>query len=224
MNFEALKGRFADFISPKRRDSDFYASRQMEEIETPMLKISKDLFPHIQNAEYSMIVSDDNSGRIPSMVWRNVINTIYDIQGKDQITMAYIRGERKGDELFFHSQIVEVLKELALEAQRKMPNTRVLISTEHIGDGVHVGSIGRFLEEAGIPYDVVSISTILNPGSYKNGEYALSADTRIFSAERWEGNPISNLNPIDELKARNDVPKMAKLLLLDTQLNIPQII
>lgn len=214
--FESLRTRLATFLNHVPEGERFYSSHQMEQIEEPMKRIVQKLWPHIKNAEYSLIVSDDMSGRIPTLVWRNLIDRVYEKKGIEPIIVAFVKREKRDA---IRIETIKVLQKFALEAQRRRPNTRALISTEHMGDGIHVQDIAYFLDDVSIPYDVVSVSTLEPPSEYKP---LLNAEARIFSGARWQSCPIADLMPWELDGARMDVAKMAQVLLGSVQLFSPQ--
>lgn len=215
--FESLRLLLAGFLSPVSEKRDLsYSSGQMEQIEKPMIEVMYGLWPHIQAAEYSLIVSDDMSGRIPTMVWRTLIDRVYEQKRIDPIATAYI--ETRKDDVFSLELVME-LQRLAAQMQSKRPGTRALISTEHIGSGFRVRDIAGFLSVINVPYDVVSISTEKNPDAY---EAFLDKDSKLFSGTIGVGSPIANLKPWEFNRARKDVPVMAALLLGHAQLFLPQ--
>lgn len=216
--FETLRLKLAGLLTstPEKRDLSF-SSPHMKEIEAPMLKALKGLWPHIQAAEYSIIISDDISGRIPTMVWQTLIDRVYMQRGIEPIAVASIKMKLNDS---YALRLITELQRMATEMVARRPGTRALISTEHMGQGRHVKDIARFLNAVNVPFDVVSISTEKDPHTYDS---LLNIDSRLFSGCIDVGSPIANLRPWDFARARKDVPVMAALLLSHAQLFLPQV-
>lgn len=214
---------------------EFHDSR-IEELQRPLESLVEELLPHIREGKYSLLIGDDTSGRIPTLILRKVINSVYGKIGIPDIpTVFFSPGLASTED-------ETKLREKAIREYILRPNTRALIATEYIRFGTAVAGIGDPLRRIGIACDIATIgATFKNKSNMSmshldlnyqlknlisNGTRIFIGDSssgscpRIYSAEELNG--ISSRRGISlkvlpehrttVIQARSDVNTMAGLL------------
>lgn len=102
-------------------------------------------------AQYDMIISDDASGRLPSMFFRRIINKKRQEAGLPEVDTFFVAGGRHGwDEI--KAEMVDFFK------SKGKSHGRTLLVTEYIESGRSINEIVKLLEAAGIDFDLASVS------------------------------------------------------------------
>lgn len=83
--------------NPKKSKEKQQESRAMidkiADLRGSMEKLLDQLRPHIEGGEYQLIVGDDASGRIPTLIFRRIIKAIYEEKGYPKPETAFLQGE-----------------------------------------------------------------------------------------------------------------------------------
>src|SRR3989344_1234935 len=129
------------------------------ELEKPLTKIVGQILE--DKKEYDLILGDDTSGRIPTLIAARAINTLREFEGKNKIPVRFAYNYFDGGR-----DIKDILKKLG-----KTPN-RVLLVTEYIDSGFTVFNISKFFKYVGkdiekaIILDVASVSSSYSKEHY----------------------------------------------------------
>ncbi len=141
-------------------NSEVDLSNMVELVDTlkPLLERLK---PHIENGEYSILISDETSARIPTLIVRNIVNNIYRKKGTKSIDALFVLGKygrEHGKEQRERDKMLTPELNRRLEIIRKSnPNKKALIVTELIKGGWNVGSISELLDDLGMPHDIAAL-------------------------------------------------------------------
>jgi hypothetical protein len=143
-----------------------YSSEIFETAEEYFDKLLQKMLPAIKNHEYSVIVGDDASGRIPTLVLRKFIAESYKRDGVEPPeTFFYAAGLRNDEKL-----TLEVYEKIYNDFKKKAKKDgKALIVTEYIFKGRSIGGLVDAVKKAGMDCDVAAL-TIHNEGIYKRGQ------------------------------------------------------
>ncbi|MFA5358807.1 MAG: hypothetical protein WC310_03235 [Patescibacteria group bacterium] len=148
----------------------------IEELRRPIKKIINKLREKIDNCEYTHIIGDDASGRIPALVFRKILEHVYKTKGKEAPKTFFIPG---------HSPAVSRVKKIFPTQVEK--DTKILIVTDTIVTGNSLYTLTLTLKEFGIPFDIATIG-IYSPLEGRNGKNP--GDQYIQEIERALGGDI----------------------------------
>lgn len=131
-----------------------YLTQEIASIEIPMTALVEQLKPHLEQDEYSMLIGDDTSGRIPTLILHNIVSHQRRRQQLPPIPTLHVQGGRYVADQHFATQIEDLVK-------RHQPSTKkkVLLVTEHIDLGDTVKRYSKLLGEHGLRFDVATLAT-----------------------------------------------------------------
>lgn len=112
---------------------------------------------HLLAGEYSLLVGDDISGRIPTLILRKVINSVY--RGISLLSIRTIFVKASGYSGGRVSTKIDERNKNTIEgALAAQKHTKALIMTDTISSGSHVQEIGYSLAQRGLGFDIVTVS------------------------------------------------------------------
>lgn len=116
------------------------------------------LKPHLENGEYSVIVGDDKSGRIPTLVVRRIAKRVYESRGST-VPQALFYNSPRNDEVSNVEAVeaAEVFRKRLRKIKEDNPSGKVLIVTDAIVGGDHVGNLSKVVGEEGLGYDIATL-------------------------------------------------------------------
>jgi len=136
----------------------------VSELREPIRKMLEPIMENIKDGGYQLLIGDDASGRIPTLIVRAIINSIYARNGRSQIPTRFIAGTR-GYEVrggYFNKKKAKVLRYIQ-DFLASAPDTRnALIVTDTIASGRSPQPTADSLEECGISYDIVTVGSLLD--------------------------------------------------------------
>ncbi len=156
-----------------------YARREMEELEAPLAKLCGQLAEGFREGKYALIIGDDTSGRIPTLVIRGFANHLRKQQGQREIPTIFLDLSKDTDVM----GIADQLKKRVPESDSRSGN-RALLVTEWMNSG---GTMARALQmlsdRKGIAADVVTLGTspVYDRGFHKQELSYRSAE--VFSGD-----------------------------------------
>jgi len=146
------------------------ANQEIREMEEPMERVVDLMALQIRGQAYDLIIGDDTSGRIPTLVMRRVINAFRD----QPVSTAFV----KLPGAFFRTRQM---------LQRKEEIQRALFVTEYVCGGSKLRYFQEFFGDYGIPYDVATLSMVEEASTYYRQRSDLPLDVTIFSGSRTSG-------------------------------------
>lgn len=150
-------------IRAKAEDEKYkYHFSEVEELRDPIKKILDQLRDEIDSGRYKVILGDDASGRIPTIVFGNILKSIYSKKGFEAPEIKFIPASYYIPKNGLDKRIDKIVS----EAEMKMID-KVLIVTDTILSGNHLSPIAEASNEKGIKFDIASIG-IESYGSNKN--------------------------------------------------------
>lgn len=145
---------------------------RIREVALALFRLAQEVIEGRQN--YDFIISDDASGRLPSLFLKKILDGFRRAQGLPDVNIRFIATGRHGKEAIFKS-IKDYLE--------KNVRGRVLIVTEFIDTGGSITRLAQILESVGLKFDIasVTISTKRVLDEVLGRFQRKSASSRIFS-------------------------------------------
>jgi phosphoribosylpyrophosphate synthetase len=167
-NFEKIQDRTEERQAKKydiRDDKSIDAD--IRDLYLPTKELFKDIKERVINKEYFLVIGDDVSGRIPALVFDELIRNEYKKQNreKEHPKLIFIAGSRDysyGDRMYEEKErkVFDLIKKES--EQNKFEGKRVLIVTDTIETGRSLLPLVHSLKKLNIDYDIVSASGGLN--------------------------------------------------------------
>jgi hypothetical protein len=130
---------------------------EIEELRKPLEKMLGDMRERIEAGEYGLILGDDASGRIPTLIIDKVIKSRYARLGYDVPHTVFVTGskgliskEREGKQREIEMLLDHVS---ALSARGR----RALIVTDTVASGSSLLPLAMALQEKGIAFDIATV-------------------------------------------------------------------
>lgn len=155
-----------NFISERneRLSQNKIKSPEIEEIIPPLNQAVNELKQKFQNEEFSLLIGDDDSGHIPTLIISGVINHINHTKNQPVIPVIFLKSHTNDLPATSREILTNKLKELN-EYQK---NKKVLIITEFMQYGNHLKNIGTIIHNLGSSYDIISCAVYFSRKYYKN--------------------------------------------------------
>lgn len=158
---------------------------EIEELRQPVQNLLRQLAPNINTGAYAVILGEDASGRIPTLIFRKVIGEIYQRLGLSQ---PY-------PETHFFASYCPPAQEVSSQFKtylergnipQKAQGKRVLIVTEQITSGDHMKPYLQCLRDSkvGIYRDVATTGASRSSYFSKDGKFKDLLQATIFSGRR----------------------------------------
>ncbi len=140
--------------------------REIAELREPIQTLLEKLRDKIDNGEYNLIIGDDASGRIPTLIFEKIIRNIYRERGFKSPDTIFIAGS--GQAGIGQEDKTQKLKELfskykkgkrILKPERKEDLTKIkaLVITDVIQTGKSLQPLGTALKENKIDLDIATV-------------------------------------------------------------------
>jgi len=148
-------------VTPKEVLRDFERIKTIiDSLERPIASILDDLSPAIERGEYSVIIGDDASGRIPTLIINDVLRSLYEDTNIPPPLVRFIAGSRHAvdtarttKERSVSDQVERILR----DAQKSRADGAVLIVTDTISSGQSLLPLTMALRDIGVEADIASI-------------------------------------------------------------------
>ena len=130
---------------------------EIEQLRGSIKTILEKMRLKINNGEYTHIIGDDASGRIPALIFDKVLGGIYKEKGYVKPKTKFFAGERfsaTADQEHKTKQIGKFLDKYVVE---KNKDAKVLVVTDVIFTGLSLRPVARALQEKFIEFDVAAI-------------------------------------------------------------------
>lgn len=134
-------------------------------------------------ARYDAILSDDASGRLPSLFLEKIVNKKRKDGGQKPVHTLFVASGRHGDPAIEDSvaKFISAKKEIL---------GKTLLVTEFISSGRSIESLIEILKKQGIDFDIAAVSIASNPGDYgKNLTQNLTYGSIGFAGGRFYNLP-----------------------------------
>jgi adenine/guanine phosphoribosyltransferase-like PRPP-binding protein len=136
---------------PEFKLEEFEQSR--EELES----LVKQLMPAIKNHEYNIIVGDDASGRIPTLILGGLMKEIYKKDNATPPQILFFAGRHlqyyEGEE----NLVSEFFQKLEKQKEIKPSSSNALVVTEYMSTGATMVSFVKTFKKLGLSCDVATL-------------------------------------------------------------------
>lgn len=176
-------------FSEESEDMSFIRSDIYEMLE-PAKLIWKQIREKVERGEYGMIIGEDASGRLPTLLFRHIIDSVNKKNGLAEIPTRFIAGSSTVDQdnsndIFYLRRkkwLSEVIDQLEKQIQG---HKKLLLITDTIATGRSLSSLIEVLRERDIGFDIVTLSTLEDWKGERAGKTAAEAKlgTKIISGE-----------------------------------------
>ncbi|MHB9019616.1 MAG: hypothetical protein ACYC3G_01925 [Minisyncoccota bacterium] len=180
--FEKVNGWINNKI--EKIESRYYFEEVFRELEPLTFSLVEKLKENIDKNEYDMLIGDDASGRIPTLVLRGIINE------RKRRSHPELRSSESGIKTrFVAGGQIDNSKELdtAIQKLRSEAKKKVLVVTEFISSGKSINRFSEALQRYNIAFDIAAF--ISEPESLK-----IPDDSKFFYGDKFqdlEVNPLS---------------------------------
>lgn len=156
----------------------------IEDLRSPAQKILEQLHNKIEKEEYTIVLGDDTSGRIPTVIIGGVIKELYRERHFPSPLIRFIAGGVLGREGMV-SEFNEFAEELKSESEKRFGSDRtqkVLIVTEFMGTGRTLEPIIMNFKAKSMPCDIAAISVGKN--IFQRFHFARRTGNRIIKGQK----------------------------------------
>lgn len=180
---------------------------EVAELELPIKIIIEKIRSRIENGEYGLIIGDDASGRIPTLILGNFIRKISEQRGLSKPNIIFIPGKLKGRNLG-RGDDRKKLKE-HIDAFSATIEKKILIVTDTVLTGNSLGTLVTLLNELGFICDIATIGVETDKRDLLDRDFNLQ-HSEIISGEYENGDRINPNTPkIYRNKTLNGITKKA---------------
>ena len=130
-------------------------NKAIEELEEPLAKVLSKIIS--QGAHYDMIIGDDTSARIPTLIIAKVLNSWYKSQNLEPADVRFAYGKSGQAEI----DVASVFEHI------KAVPAKVLLATEHIESGEHMAYLAGALDRRGVNFDIASLHILRSEEYYR---------------------------------------------------------
>lgn len=165
---------------------------EFEEARANFERLIKELTPAIKRHEYDLIIGDDVSGRLPTLVIGGLFKKIYK---KDKISppqILFLSGsgintfKEKGELETKATAISQYLRDLIDKKKIKLSKNKALLTTESMLGGITANYLSRGIKGAGLSCDIATLSNYSSIEGMKEEEKDLK-EVNIYSGGQMRG-------------------------------------
>lgn len=159
------------------------------QLEEPMQNILDQMREEIESGKYGLIIGDDASGRIPTFIFREILNQVAQENQQPKPETIYFAGTRISD-LMSAKELKDKMDKMASIIQQHTnlmgENQRTLLTTDTIATGKTLKPLMDVLKELNIDFDVATIG--VTDDTYLRENLKQKYHCRVFVGE--EGVPL----------------------------------
>lgn len=177
---------------PKTKPEQEVVFEEVAELEEPIKRIIEQILPRIERGEYGLIIGDDASGRIPTLILGNFIKTISEQRGLSKPEILFIPGKLRSRILGRDNDRKE-LEEHISRFGSSIDN-RVLIVTDTVLTGESLKTLVAMLRKIGFTCDIATIGVEADEESIEDISQRLQ-NSEIISGEYYTENSLMPNTP-----------------------------
>jgi len=163
--------------------------KEVAELELPIKIIIEKIRPRIENGEYGLIIGDDASGRIPTLILGNFIQKISEERGMEKPNIIFIPGKLRSRIFGRDNDRKEFEEYVGKFGATK--EKRVLLVTDTILSGGSLEILVKLLKRSGYICDIATIGIEGEPvdteAPPKDLEYLDTYENKLSGAEIISG-------------------------------------
>ena len=198
--FERLFNRGPKDIATRRKEAaekftnpKFFTEKDHADVESlraPLRKILEDLRPKIEKGEYTIVLADDASGRIPAFIIGHVLKTVYEHKGfpaqhfRTVAGSMRVQGDLKRNKSIALREQFGKMKQTMLDHAPEQATGRILIVTDTVNSGQSVELPLRSLRANGLEADVATLSIMSSSEDVHESK-------RKYFEEKWDTTVVS---------------------------------
>ncbi len=112
----------------------------------------------IESGKYNLLIADDASGRIPALIFRKIINEIYNENQLQSPKVLFIPGQRLSSDQNISKKISDHINKYLENVHLPQTETKSLVITNTISSGKTLEVLSDALTKSGIDCDIVATS------------------------------------------------------------------
>lgn len=128
---------------------------EIDLIESTMRQLLEELKPNLLQDTYGLIVGDDTSGTIPALITAIVANKLNHDLEREATPFIFLKGSKQANDI---PKITEQLRGNESLLQRFERDKKVLIVTEHMGEGRAATHLQQALLQENIESDIAALT------------------------------------------------------------------
>src|SRR3990167_9777583 len=195
---------------------------EVASLEQPLTVLVDQLKLHFENGEYSLLIGDDTSGRLPTLAVHKVVDYVCDLRGLLKVATFFIQAGRYVDEETIRHQ-VESLKSRYVTHE----NNKALLITEYIKSGESIKRLTEILRDNGISFDIAAVAMSEPEAAYRE-KGVFDTETKVFlgspiiptvehdKLEIWSKPTLTGLKPARKKGSKVSVLKLGSEIRKDT--------
>lgn len=141
--------------NPEKQDIKEVIFEEVAELELPIKIIIEKIRSRIENGEYGLIIGDDASGRIPTLILGNFIKKISERRSLNKPNIIFIPGKLRWHTILGHNKRKELEKYIGKFGADR--DKRVLIITDTVLSGDSLKILMALLREMGFICDIATM-------------------------------------------------------------------
>ena len=145
-------------IKPEQANGEIQPE-EIAELEKPIKTIIEKIRDRIENGEYGLIIGDDASGRIPTIILGNFIRDISKIRGHYQPNIIFIPGKLEKDWGWNKKKQTQQQKKFEQHFSKSgaMLCKKILIITDTVFSGESLKILANLIRKAGYFLEIATI-------------------------------------------------------------------
>ncbi|MBT6691200.1 hypothetical protein HOB10_02630 [Candidatus Parcubacteria bacterium] len=186
---ETFKANYTKIEKPENTSSeDFKVQEIIEELRDPLSKIIEQVLEKIKQGKYGLIIGDDASGRIPTIILSRFMNKVSNHLNTAKPKVGFFTGSSG-----LTSKQIESKKEAIKESVDKSDvdlgdDNEVLVVTDTVATGASVAPIFQALKEMGVNTEVATIGIDNGSGVFADTPLKQKANVeRILGVKIYHG-------------------------------------
>lgn len=168
------------------------AEKEFEISRAAFEKLLKQLMPALKEHKYNIVIGDDASGRVPTLIFGGLIREINQqdkLEPPKVLFFAAGRRESKRSQKKVKQGITKHLLGLEKGGEINPEKSRTLIVTEHMDTGKSLEYLAEAVKAAGLSCDAASLTSELNIEDYKFNKSKKLQGSKLYIGEQKEWTP-----------------------------------
>lgn len=150
---------------------------QIGQLKEPLTLILEQMRSQIANHEYGIIIGDDTSGRIPTLILSRVINSIYNFQGENPAIVTFAQGSSDKD--YYYAMATHLIEKTRRFREKNEKKEKALLVTEFLGKGECVNTFIEILKNMKVTTDVAAVESFY-PKELYHHQKAVPVNSALF--------------------------------------------
>lgn len=188
-----------------KTENEIKLDERVAELELPIKIIIEKIRSRIENGEYGLIIGDDASGRIPTLILGNFIKTISEQRGLGKPNIIFIPGKLASSVLWGSNDRKVLEKHVGKFGATK--DKRILIVTDTVLSGNSLKKLVELLHEMEFVCDIATIGVETDEEDLLDRDFNLQHSEVISGEYQTEHSFFINTPKIYQEKTLSGVTK-----------------